>query len=430
MPRRHLPIALAAILAVLLLLPGSALAQATAPAGGETDLAALALVPADLARAGVPGFLHAGAFVEPVTGEARNLAGYWGQGIVASDVADRLRADGWQRKYVSTLQQPGSSDPNQPPRLVRSYITSYADAAGAAAGFAYVNDGPAPPSEQTVTNARSFGAQSKVTRDRGTSADGRPFRSLDLTFQQGNLVAGVTIIAYPSRTFADPDLATGESLAAVLAARVAAPPAADLGPQVLRFQGEPPAVTTYDDAYYRLAGADVPLTDETPAVAAARTHSYGDAQDVYQLWQGVQTGDGASLLFGETLMRFPSAPAATAWLGNLAFELGHNPYYGDLQPLSAPPLGDAVAAFAYTPPAGRARSAILVATRVGATVGRVQLVPQGRLGTISLEAAVALATAQVACLNAGACQQPATLPPDLAGAATPAASPQALGISR
>ena len=423
---RRVPCSFAPIVGLLvlilgLLVPGATMAQGTPPTsnGHTADLPAMTLLPADLERAGLSGFRHEGAFVESLTGEARNLAGYWGHGFAVDAVASRLRAAGWQRKYVDTLNL-STSDPSHPQRVVRAYVTEYADAAGAATGFGYVTGGPLLPTEQVVAGTLQIGEQEAITRDRGTSADGRSFRSLDLTFRQGNLVAGVTVINYAGRGFGDPDLAIGEALAAVLASRLAAPATdARLGPRVPRFQGEPPAITTYDDAYYRLDGVEVPLSDESRTSAAARTRSYADARDVYQLWQGAQVGDGASVLVGQTLMRFPSRSSAADWLGGLATELGKNPYYGDLQPLPAPLLGDEAAAFAYTPPGGRTRSALLVATRVGPIVGRVQLVPQGGLRAIPLAAAVELAKTQAACLSVAACPQPPRLPTALTSPATP-----------
>ena len=393
------------------------------------DFAALALGPSDI---GLPGFVHVGAFYESLAAEAADVAAYRGRGLAPETVAATLGQAGWNRKYVAVLGLPGQSNPGQLTRIVRSYVTAYADPSGAAAGFAYLEDESAVTSAQDLPGTRVVGEGSELTRDRGgADATGRPFRSLDLTFRTGDLVAGVTVINYPARQFADPDPGEVEALAATLERRLTAPPApgSTLGDAVLRLGGDAHVYATYDDAYYRRDGQDVPLFEEAAAASAERRRSYADASDVYQLWQGVDVEDGAGVVYGVTLARFPSDASAATWVDVLAATLGRNPYYGDLRPVpGVVTLGDQTVALAYSANEGGAEAprAVLVAVRIGATVARVHLVPSGGFSDVPMAAVTALARAQADCLRARSCPTPAGIPGVLdaalaAARATPAA---------
>jgi hypothetical protein len=395
-------------------------------AQGKTplDLAALVLRPDDM---GSPGWVHLGAFVQSLEAEAADVAGYRGRGLAADEVAGRLRAIGWQREYVAVLGLPSEADDTVQTRIVRSYITEYGDVAGAAAGFVYLEDESGVLSATDVPLDRALGEEAEATRDRGIS-QGRPFRSLDVTFRIGNLVAGVTVVNYPAEEFVEPDLAEAGALAATLAGRLSSPPpGTTIGAAVLRIGMPGQSLPTYDDAYFRLDGVDVPLTDETPQAAAARIATYAGAVDVYQLWQGIGIGTEAGALYGVTLLRFPDAAAATAWVRDLATILGANPFYGDLTPVTVSTLGDQTTALAYAPGGGGPGEphALLLAVRSGADVARVHLVPQGDLAAIPTAALVALAQQQTDCLRALACAAPAAVPASLTDALTAAAVPVA-----
>src|SRR5687768_14442682 len=62
------------------------------------DLAALTLRPADV---GQPGFVHVGAFLQPLAAEAADVAAYRGAGLDAEEIAARLAAANWRRQYVA-----------------------------------------------------------------------------------------------------------------------------------------------------------------------------------------------------------------------------------------------------------------------------------------------------------------------------------------
>lgn len=446
-------VGLAVALGVLLVAPRSgaprAMAQGAQP---RLDLAALTLVPADVPG---PGWVHEGAFVEDQAAEARNIAAYRGGGVTSQQVATKMRSFEWQRKYVNVLTRPAGSDPANSVVEARSYVTEYATAEGAAAGFTYLEDESMVKTAADVPDAPTLGEQSEITKDSGVAADGQTYRSLDLTFRVGNLVAGVTLISHPwHASFTTPDVATIVAVGQILAQRVSAPPApgTTLGSHVLRLGGEQYRFTTLDDAYYRLNGRDIPVSGETAAAAKARVASYTSAADVYQLWQGISGVGTSQTLYGVTLLRFPSPDDAAGWVNNLATILGKNSFYGDLRPASVTgQFGDQAVALTYAPGGGGATAphAALMAVRVGSDVARVHVVPAGAGGVPPMVVAE-LAGLQATCLAGGACPDPAPVTPGLAAlvagtllatpvpatpipatpVASPAASPAAISTSR
>jgi hypothetical protein len=398
--------------------------------GQVLDLPAMTIRPTDLDD---PDWVHQGAYIHAISDQARDHANYIGRGTDEAEVRDRLTAIGWQQQYVSYLSLPSKADPAKPQQVIRSYVTEYANADGAIAGFAYLEDESLVATASDIPLDRSFGEQSELTGERGIGGlDGRQFRSIDLTFRSGNLVAGVTLIQYPTADRIDPDIAQAESLAAIMEQRIAgslAMPSA-LGAEIVRLEHEQSEVVTFDDAYYRIGGTDISIEGESPDAATARAETYADAVDVYQMWQGIDTAELRGALYGVTLLRFPDAAAAEAWLNDLAGILATNPFYGDIQLEPANlMLGDQSLVLSYAAGGGGATDphSLIVAVRVGSEVARVHLVPQGTLETVPLTAVVELASAQVACLAGIDCDQAIGIPPALmellssSGQATPSA---------
>lgn len=399
-------------LLVLCLVPFAAIQPASAAwqetSAATVDLAALTLRPGDLPAA---GWRHEGAFMEDLASAADIVADYQ-SGATTDEVAERLASLGWRRMYLSMLGL--AIDDAAPAQRARSYVTEYDSVDGATAGFAFLEDESGVASAEDLPATRRFGEQSELTADRGTSAvDGRPFRSLDLTLRVGNLVAGVTLISYGSGPNGEVDQVAVEALGETLEARLLEPPAAGLGTSVVRFvEGGRGAVATYDDAYYRIAGSDVPLAGETTEAAERRTGAYASASDVYQLWQGIDVGSAAGVLYGVTSLRFPDEAAATAWLDALPTTLVENPFYANLRPVEVAGATHQTVALRYVSGGGSpdAPHAILVAVRVGSVVSRVHLVPQGRLSDIPLADVQPLADLAVACLTGGECPELTVLP--------------------
>lgn len=380
------------------------------------DLAALTLVPADLSG---PGWVHDGAFMEDRAAEARTMASYRGGSVTAQQIATKMQGFGWQRKYVDVLTRPAGADPTNSITEARAYITEYATADGAAAGFSYLEDESMVATAADVAGTQTVGDQSEITKDAGVDSSGKSYHSLDLTFRTGNLVAGVTLISSPwHATFTTPDVATIEALGNVLLQRVAAPPApgTTLGVQVQRLGGEQYRFTTYDDAYYRWNGGDIPIVDETAATAKARVASYKNATDVYQLWQGISGVGTGETLYGVTLLRFPSVDDAASWVDNLETILKANQFYGDIRTASIEgTLGDQAVALTYAPGGGGASAphATLIAVRVGSDVARVHVVPAGS-GGVPPVVVEELAAYQATCLRGGPCPNPTQITPGLA----------------
>lgn len=424
--------------AILMLLVGGGMASPSDVAGRwasaaheRTDLAALALRPADLPKA---GWLHEGAFVQSLSDQVQDHADYLGSDVAAADIERVLVSAGWRREYVSMLSRETGATSEGPVQRLRSYVTSYASTEGAARGFSYLEDESQIPAATDLAMTTSFGEESELTRELGTSGlDGRAFRSLDLTFRVGDLVAGLTLINYATADALEPDRLAVERLAALLEDRLtAADVGSGLGAHVARLGDETRQLVTFDDAYYRFGGDDVPLAGESVDGGRLRTQSYADATDVYQLWQGIDTGTDAGVLYGATLLQFPDASVGEEWLLNLESTLAENPFYGDLRyagGIGDRGLGDRALALSYVANGGNpgAPRAVLVAVQVGAVVIRAHLVPQGDLPSIGVDPAVELARAQVACLGDIECAEPGELPGDLAAliddAQTPDASP-------
>lgn len=395
--------------------PGGVRAQSDVP----LDLTAFTLRPSDLPE---PGWTHDGAFMESLRSLAIGFAAYWADDTDAAAVQTRLTEIGWQRMYIGELSLAGSD--GSPRERVRSYVTQYASAAGAAQGFAYLENESFVASASDVPGSRVFGVQSEITRDSGKSAvDGRAFWSLDLTFRSGALVAGVTLIAYADADAA-PTVERVEALAATMEQRLSTDPADDgLGVRVMRFDDGAAGITTYEDAYLRLSGVDIPLTGEAEAAATTRTGSYGAAGDVYQLWQGLEIDGDAGELYGVTLLRFADDTVAREWLADLPETLGGIAFYGRLQVLDD--VGEAeftqpAVAMRYVAGGGStdAPRAALIAVQLGSLVLRVHLVPRGRSDDVPLSALIGLARKGIACANDGACAPLAGLP----DAASPSAA--------
>ena len=375
------------------------------PGTAGTDLAAQTLRPEDVPAS---GWTHDGAFYDDVRAVAAVQAQYAGEDVNADDFEATLLNAGWYRSYSSAMSLPSSADSSRPTQRIRSYITEYVDSAGAAEGFSILENEDNIPTAPDLPMSRTFGDQSELTADHGVSGtEGVPYQSLDLTFRVGNLVAGVMLIVYDRGTPADPDQDEIEALAAIVEARLTSEARLDhqLGNRSLRLYQDERLATTFDDAYYRVDGVDVPLTGEASASASDRTDAYDAAIDVYQLWQGISVGSPTGFLYGLSVLKFPSESEASAWVTNLRSSLSTNPFYGFLQSVEGvPQLGDQTMALTYAAGGGvNVPRSILLAIRVGDTVMRVHLVPQVSQDDVPLAVIVPVAESQLACFNGGAC---------------------------
>jgi hypothetical protein len=240
-----------------------------------------------------------------------------------------------------------------------------------------------------------------LTMDGGFDADSRPFRSLDLTFRVGNLIGGVTLVVYPGVSGFEPDQGELESLGAILESRLIDPPAPAIGASVARL--DPAETITYDDAYYRVDGVDLPLFDESEAAGELRRDAYGDAQTVYQLFQGIDGTGTLGGLYSVTLYAFADAQAATAWIAESERLLKVNAYYENIEAADPGRIdGEETLAYIFGPFDTPPRARITLA-RIENQVVRIQIVPSGALPDVPVEVAEHLTNTQIACLQQGSC---------------------------
>ncbi|MDP9365406.1 MAG: DUF3105 domain-containing protein [Chloroflexota bacterium] len=193
--------------------------------GALLDLAGLALTAEDAAAAGL------GAGFQPVEGTPQDVAAAaeaaaTGRGGATPDnvasMAEFLDAVGYRQGYYADLVAPREDDPSLTGLSIRSSFDEYADAAGAAAGFAFFADVEALTGVEAeeVEGTGTIGDDSQLVRYEGEdAATGQPWIGLGLDFRSGNLAASVIVFDW---TGGEPDAGTVEALAEVLLARVEA----------------------------------------------------------------------------------------------------------------------------------------------------------------------------------------------------------------
>jgi len=375
-----------------------------APPISRPDIAAMILAPADLPEAGYG--LESGVRLG-IVDEATGVVAYRGGESVAgptADVAARLSVAGWQARYAAALALPSPTDPSRIDRRIVTYVTSYADPAGAALGFDFLEDEAAILTAADIPGSRTIGEQSEITQDSGVISDtGEPFRSLDLTFRTGNLTAGVLI--YDNRNIT-PQVGELEALADILLARMQATLAtggSGLGARALRLDGDADTIPFHDEAYERRDGTTVPYVAEPPDLLAAREVQYGVATDVYTVYQALVSGDiepDDDPYLVLRLYRFADDAAATGWLAALPDQLRSQPDgYIEITPLvGGLAAGDESLSLAYAFNAanGLVTQGYLIAVRVGPVVARVQI---DSLPPPPFTAIQALAETQALCLS-------------------------------
>jgi len=389
------------------------------PAAGQNllDLAAMTLIPSDMPQ---------GQYVLDTNGmvslaEEAASANFYRHGSDADlqHLTDELRGAGWLRRYTSRLGLPTANDPTQFTLSVVSYVTEYRDAAGAAKGFAILQDESLIPTARTVQGTRTFGDRSQLTSDSGTTSDGAPFRELALAFQLGNLTAGVIVDDYTNHA---PAVATVEALGAKLQARIATVRARPegLGSEILRLAAPGPSSAL--DGYIRRDGITIPLYNEPGTAFSARNASYDGASDVYDYQQTLPRNVATGVpmpYYLDRLWRFPSASAASTWLRTAVQAVGveGGPYVELTQVPRAAKYGDESLTYSYGYRISDTLTTqgFMIFARVGNEVARVQI---DGAPSVPLSAVAAVAAEQVACLRARVCPSAAPLPPGLPGAAT------------
>jgi len=176
------------------LISGTAPATPISGSPAPVDLAAMTLTPADLEAAGLAGLGLTSGQSLAVTDLADRAVWPAGEGEEQDAVRDALDAAGWQQGYGATLaslRDPNRSDPGQ---QVEVEVAAYADAAGAAQGFALVPDVYETGPVTAVPGTRQVGDESRLTRVAARDPQaGTPSHELALGFRQGRLTARVLI---------------------------------------------------------------------------------------------------------------------------------------------------------------------------------------------------------------------------------------------
>jgi hypothetical protein len=254
-----------------------------------------------------------------------------------------------------------------------------------------------------------------VISRRGTTAE--PFQALELTFRSGRMTAIVRLADYSGD---EPKVADVERLASRLLERIESrldEREGGLSELALRFSGE--GVLPMWDYYYAVEGEVWRSARESAEDAAEAEETMADAglTDEYDVGQQIVTNgmrEQDTYLYS-WVQQFADEDAASARLARELDRQAENDDFDDLEELDGlAEYGDESVAYRQNFH-WEANDVDLVyqtyALRVGSQLAFVRLIAPEATPVAALED---LAAAQAACLEAGACDEPATLPEDLA----------------
>src|SRR4051812_27034248 len=206
------------ILLFVWLLSSAAPTAAHSESPAPVDLAAMTLTPADLAAVGWDDLGLTSGQTLSVTDLADRAVWPAGAGEEQDAVRDALLGSGWQQGYgaiFGSLWDPNRTDPG---RQVEVEVVAYADASGAAQGFALVRDVFATGPVTAVLSTRPIGDDSRLMRVAARDPQaGTPSKELALGFRQGRFTARVLLRDW---TGEEPAVATVEALAIRLSAHI------------------------------------------------------------------------------------------------------------------------------------------------------------------------------------------------------------------
>ena len=410
----------------------AATAPDAAPADpGALNLPAMVLTPADLDAAGFPGYgkLGDGTFVPLDTLVAYTATA---RGLPENEVRTTYRDAGWQRFYGTHLGLPSVpwDRESRAAQISYSFVTEYANAAGAASAFASLAEyGDSPPARiAPVTGTAVVGDESRIEATFVVDSAFGLDTELAILFRRGNLIGSVGFeVCCPAASligtaaYAPPDVwpipgaaatvAEVETLATRLLANMDGTlAAADPGLSVVALRLDPAtAPIVYEYEGYRIRNGEAPpfygrLVDDILALPAL----FADVAEVYEVEQLLEVGEEPAdynPYYVLRLMRFANEGAASTFLDAFpaALAAGQGTTTG-VAPIAgaAVDLGDETRVVGI----GEGFNSDLPAAyelyvRVGTTVVTVFL---GSTPRPDLAIVEELATAQVACLEAGACE--------------------------
>ena len=201
MPGRSLLVFMMVLSFVTACLPRGTAATAPdvspADAGGDTgalNLPAMVLTPADLDVAGFPGYgkLGDGTFVPLDVLVAYTAAA---RGLPEDEVRATYQDAGWRRFYGTHLGLPSvpGDSASRATQIAYSFVTEYADAAGAAAAFASLTEhGDSVQARiAAVAGTAVVGDDSRIESTVGADSASGPDTELAILFRRGNLIGSV-----------------------------------------------------------------------------------------------------------------------------------------------------------------------------------------------------------------------------------------------
>ena len=310
------------LLFVLLPRSASTAAQQNAPSG-SIDLAAMVLTPTDLAAVGWDGLgLQAGQTLAVSDLAARAV---WPTGTGAKQDAMRndLLAAGWQQGYtvtLATLWDPHRSDLG---RQVEIELEAYADAAGAAQGWARVPDVFPTGTITPVTGEREIGEALAPGAGGGTRSPGGNPQPGTGPWLSSTRTSTAHILV---RDWSDgqPRRGDGEAVAERLLARVEQV-LRDGGPglslHALRLEPREHAAQTaaYRRTGWRRCAVDLRVAN---GVRGPRRALWDSHRRLHQRHGDRGGGRRDPLEVDVDLLRFPTPTRAAAWLGAAATRFG------------------------------------------------------------------------------------------------------------
>ncbi|HVL23863.1 MAG TPA: hypothetical protein VM450_07245 [Thermomicrobiales bacterium] len=367
---------------------GSSLQAATEPAV-RAELAAATLAASDLPT----GFSFVGETfltAEQVAGETLD--------------PNALTDAGFATQYVSVYENP------QAKLRVRSYVSSWTDAAAAEAGFAILEDeAMTTPGAELSDGGADVGEEPRETTS-GTypAPDGSTIRTVDVTFRRDNLLAGVALEKLDG---SEVDAKTAGDLAKRMDARVQAVQKGDspantdlaLPAKVLSLQplGQEIQVGFLGPVEVeRIYGLQGSVLDSVQASWVESVEQQNDAAPGVRVTIGVTT-------FGKEA----DAKAVVEHSAELVAPLSNQKAINEVKLDGA----DAVRAYHFTSPGkeGTDIDSYRIIFAVGKTVTVIDV--QGTpTAAAAAEAATALATAQLGCEGGDSCELP-ELPDVFAG---------------
>lgn len=386
---------------------GVAAAQRTRGAA-TVDLAAMALTPADLQDIGFDDFrLDSGRFyleddVASMLTESIGMSG--------NEAYDTLDETGFSRWYDNSMYLPADEDDplGDASRQVDSYIIEFGDDQGAAAMWDIIEDESGDDAAEDLRGVEDIGDQSEATHYQG---DG--YESIDLSFLQGNVYAGVRIVDWSGDA---PELADTEALAETLLDHIETvldEGGPGLSNQALRLTGD--EVESSEDVYLLLDGNASQFYYEESRDARDREDLADETgmQNEYRIWQllaPLEDEQEDDVWYYLMLADFRDEDAASEWFAGLEDQIRSDPQFTNFESEdNAPVFGDESLEYTVEWSDGGIfyRS---IAIRLGASVFVIDLqAPQ----TPPADATEALGEAQLACLEDGECPEPLEIPAEV-----------------